>query len=115
MNQLVEGMLAIRSRLAPIDGASRVSDLSAIERDVFTITLHRQLLEVSWKSLQILLVRQHSDGLRTEEIVVPDCEKPHEYRQVAFERGGAEVLVHLMESVQHGSEIIRADGYHCRK
>src|SRR6266852_6271753 len=98
MDQLVEGMLAIRSRLAPIHGTSRVTDLGAIERDVLAVALHRQLLQVSWKSLQILLVRQYSDGLRAEEIVVPDCEKSHEHRQIARKRGGAEVLIHLVES-----------------
>src|SRR5579862_8647753 len=105
MNQLVEGMLAIGSRLAPIDGAGRVSDLCAVEGDVFAVALHRQLLQVGWESLQILLIRQHGDCLRTEEIVVPECEKPHEHWQVAFEWGGAKMLVHLVEAIQHGSEI----------
>ena len=30
MDQLVEGVLPVSSRLAPIDGASRVSDLGAV-------------------------------------------------------------------------------------
>ncbi len=115
MDQLVEGVLAVGSRLAPIDGAGRVSDFRAVERDVFAVALHRQLLQIGWKSLQILLVGQHGDGLRAEEIVVPDAEQAHEHRQVALERRGAEMLVHLVEAVQHGSEIIRADGQHRRK
>src|SRR4030095_12941546 len=72
MDQLVEGMLAVSSRLTPVDGASRVGHLSPIERDVFAVALHRQLLQISWKSLQVLLVRQHGHCLGTEEVVVPD-------------------------------------------
>src|SRR5439155_20577858 len=39
MDQLVEGVLAVGSRLAPVDGASRVGDLGPIERDVFAVAL----------------------------------------------------------------------------
>src|ERR1700692_4603831 len=97
MNQLVEGVLAIRSRLAPIDGAGRVSDLGAVKCDVFAVALHRQLLQIGWKSLQVLLVRQHGDRLGAEEIVVPECEETHEDGQVLFERGSPKMLVHLVE------------------
>src|SRR5205823_10605518 len=96
----------------PVDGAGRVGDLGPIERDVFAVALHRQLLQIGWKSLQVLLVRQHGNRLGTEEVVVPDAKEAHEYRQVTLERGGAEVLVHLVEAVQQSSEIIRADGQH---
>ena len=82
---------------------------------MFAVALHRQLLQIGRESLQVLLVGQHGDRLRAEEIVVPEREKTHEHRQVAFERGGAEVLVHLVEAVEHGAEIIRADGQHRRK
>src|SRR5438132_928048 len=41
VNQLIEGMLTIRSRLAPINRAGIVGDFVTIERDVFAIALHR--------------------------------------------------------------------------
>ena len=96
-------------------GPVGVSDLGPLERDVLAVALHRQLLEIGRESLQVLLVRQHGDRLGAEEIVVPDAQKAHEHRQVALERRGAEVLVHLVEAVEHGAEIVRADGQHGRK
>ena len=84
-------------------------------RDVLAVALHGQLLQVGRESLQVLLVRQHRDRLGAEEIVVPDAQQAHEHRQVALERRGAEMLVHLVEAVEHGAEILRADGQHGRK
>jgi hypothetical protein len=57
MNQLVERMLAVGAGLAPVDRADIVVDSAAIELDVFAVALHRQLLEISGKSLEILFVR----------------------------------------------------------
>ena len=115
MNQLVERVLAVGARLAPVDRAGIVGDFVAIERDVFAVALHRQLLQIGREALQVLLVGQHRNGLGAEEVVVPDRQEPHEHRQVALEGRGAEVLVHLVEAVQHGAEIIRADGQHRRE
>ena len=39
----------------------------------------------------------------------------HEHRQVPLERRGAEVLVHLVEAVEHRAEVLRADGEHGRE
>ena len=112
MNQLVERVLAVSPRLAPIDGTSLVGDLGPIQGDVLSVALHGELLQIGRESLQILLVRQDRHGLGAEEVVVPDGQEAHKHRQVARERGGAEVLVHLMEAVQHGPEVVRADGQH---
>ena len=82
---------------------------------MLAVTLHGELLEIGGKALQILLVGQHGDGLGAEEVVVPDAKQTHQHRQIALERRGAEMLVHLMEAAQHGAEIVRADGQHRRK
>ena len=82
---------------------------------MLAVALHGELLEIGGKALEILLVGQHGDGLGAEEIVVPDREQPHQHRQVALERRGAEMLVHLVEAVEHGAEIVRADGEHGRE
>src|SRR2546429_3476380 len=47
-----------------------------------SVALHRQLLQISRKPLEVLLVRQHRNRLRAEEIGVPDAQKAHEHRQV---------------------------------
>src|SRR5262245_20218614 len=61
MDQLIERMLAIRSRLAPKDRPSIVIDTHAIERYVLAVALHGELLKVGGKPLQILLIGQHGD------------------------------------------------------
>src|SRR5262249_16402206 len=115
MDQLVERVLPVGSWLTPVDGAGIVRHFGPIERDVFAVALHRQLLQVGRESLEILLVRQYRSGLRAEEVVVPDSQETHQHRQVAFERSGAEVLVHLVKTVQHGAEVVGTDGKHFRK
>ena len=82
---------------------------------MLAVALHRQLLQIGGEALQVLLVRQHGHGLGAEEVGVPDGQQPHEHRQVALERRGAEVLVHLVEAVEHGAEVLRADGEHRRQ
>ena len=82
---------------------------------MLAVALHGELLEIGGEALEILLVGQHGHGLGAEEIVVPDGEQAHQHRQVALEGRGAEVLVHLMEAVQHGAEIVRPDGEHGRE
>src|SRR5271165_5991942 len=112
MDQLIEGVLAIGARLSPIDGASVAGNGRSIQPDVLAIALHRQLLQIGGESLQVLLVRQHSGRLRAEKIVVPDSEQAHEYWKIAPERSCPEMRVHLMEAIQHGAEVIRANGQH---
>src|SRR4029453_18187554 len=113
MDQLVKRMLTVGSRLAPIDGTGIVIDFFAIERHMFAVALHRQLLQISRKALEILLIGQDRHGLCAEEIVVPDSQEAHEHRQIALEGSGAEMFVHLMEASQHAGKVIRRDGNHC--
>src|SRR6516165_12060996 len=52
MDQLIERMLAVGTRLSPKDRPGIVIDLRAIERNVLAIALHGELLEVRGKPLQ---------------------------------------------------------------
>src|SRR5271157_2688090 len=108
-------MLAIRSRLPPVDGPSLIGDLRPLEGDVLAIAFHRQLLQVGRKALQILFVGQNRHGLRAEEIVVPETQKPHEHRQIAIKRRGAKVLIHSVKTIEHGTEMFGADRNHGRE
>src|SRR5437867_12826618 len=80
VNKLVKRVLSIRTGLAPVDGAGLIVHTRAVERDGLAVALHRQLLKVSGKPFEILIVRQHGHGLRAEEVVVPYAEQPHERR-----------------------------------
>src|SRR6476660_7525950 len=62
MDQLIERVLTVGSRLAPVHGAGRISNFGAIERNVFAVTLHGQLLKIGRKALQILLVGQYGNS-----------------------------------------------------
>ena len=110
MDQLIERMLTVGPRLAPVDGAGIVIDRRPFERDMFTVALHGQLLQICRKPLQVLLVGQNGNRLCAEEVVVPDGEQSHQHRQVAFERSAAEVFVYLVKAIQHRAEILGADG-----
>ena len=115
MNQLVEGMLAVGSRLAPVNRAGIVVDVGPIDGHMFAVALHRQLLQIGRKPFQVLFVRQDGYGLRSKKIAVPHRQQSHQYRQVALKGGGAEVLVHLVEPIKHGMEVFRSDGQHRRE
>ena len=77
VQKLVEGVLAVRSRLAPVDRPGRDLSAPALPVDVLPVALHRQLLEVSRKTLEILIVRENSDCLGAEKVIVPDRQQPH--------------------------------------
>src|SRR5450755_205671 len=108
-------MLSVGSRLAPIDWPSLVLDLLAVERNVLAVALHCELLKISRKSFEVLLVRQDSDGLRAKEVVVPKPQQTHQHRQISLKRRSTEVLVHLVEAVEHGAEVFGSDRQHGRK
>src|SRR6516165_3843644 len=72
VDQLIERMLAVGAGLTPINGAGVIYDAVAVDGDVFAVTLHRQLLEICGKPLQVLLVREYANGLGAEKVVVPD-------------------------------------------
>src|SRR6185436_14891921 len=115
MDQLIEGMLAVGSVLAPIDRACRASDLRSIKRHSLPITFHDQLLQISGESFEVLLIRQNGYRLSAEEIVVPDVEESHQDRQIPLERRTVKVFVDLLESIQHFAEMIGPDRNHRRK
>src|SRR5690349_12609270 len=108
-------MLTIGTRLTPVYRPGVVVRRRAVERDALAIALHRQLLEIRGKALQVLVVGQDRDGLSAEEIGIPDTQESQQYRQVGLEGRRAEVLVDLVEAVQHGAEMARPDRDHRRE
>src|SRR5262245_30760841 len=100
MDQLVEGVLAVCSRFAEIDWTGFTGYSVSIERHLLPEAFHRQLLQVGGETFHVMLVRQYRNRLRSEEIVVPEGQKTHQDRQVAFERRCPEVFVHLLETAQ---------------
>jgi hypothetical protein len=62
-----------------------------------------------------LVVWQDGYRLRAEEVVVPNGEKAKNYREIPLKWRGAEVFIHLMKSIEHGAEVLRADCEHGRE
>src|SRR5579883_391628 len=106
MDKLIKRMLAVGARFAPVDWARIMLHRLTIKRNGFSIALHRKLLQVCGKTLQILFVGKHCNRLRSEKIVVPDGQHRHQDRQVLFERGSPEMHVHLVKTIQHFAKII---------
>ena len=71
MNQLVERMLAVGAWLAPVDRSGVCSRRVRLPAWLFAVALHRQLLEIGRKALEILVVGQNGNCLSAEEVVVP--------------------------------------------
>ena len=47
---------------------------------MLAVALHGELLQVGGEALEVLLVGQHRDGLRAEEVVVPERQQAHAAR-----------------------------------
>ena len=54
VNELIEGVLTVRSRLTPYNGARVVGDPTSSPRYVFAVRLHVPLLEVGSESMHVL-------------------------------------------------------------
>ena len=115
MDKLVERVLAVSAGLAPVDGPGLVRDNCAIERDVFAIAFHHQLLQVCGETFEILLVRQHRDRLRIEEVAVPYRQYSQEHGKILFEWRAAEVLIHFVKAREQRTEMLVSDGNHGRQ
>src|SRR5690606_5601521 len=73
MYQLIEGMLAICPWLSPDNRSCLVVNTVAIPVHIFAVALHISLLEISRKTVKILVVRQYSMTFSSKEIVVPNA------------------------------------------
>src|SRR5262249_48348816 len=87
----------------------------AVEGHVLPVTLHGQLLQVSGKAFQVLLVRKNGNGLSIEKVRVPNREQSQEHWQILFEWRRAEMLVHFVEAVEQGGEMFRPNRKQGRK
>src|SRR5260370_38065710 len=101
MEELIERMLAVCAGLAPDNRTGLIVHKSSVERDMLAVALHGQLLQIGGEALQILIVRQHGQGLGAEEIFVPDTEQTHQNGEVSLEQTGAEMHVHGGQSAKH--------------
>src|SRR6266481_3027667 len=115
VDELVKRMLPVGSGFAPEDGSRLIIDRSPVKRHMLAVRLHRELLQISRKPLEVLIVGKDADGLRTKKIVVPDSEQTHQNGQVPVERRGAKMFVYRVEAGKHRAEVVRTNRDHRRK
>ncbi|MNH85443.1 hypothetical protein D3C73_378840 [compost metagenome] len=108
MDQLIERMLAVGAWFTPDNRAGLVIYRVAVTVNVFAVRLHVALLEISGKTMHILVVRQDRFGFCAEEIVVPDADQRQQHRQVLLGRRLGKVFVHLMRTAQQLLEVFKA-------
>ena len=95
VDELVEGVLAVRARLAPDHRAGAPRARLAL---ACVTLLPLDSMSPCWKyageAVQVLVVGQDGVRLGAEEVVVPHAQHAQHDRQVLLQRRRAEVLVH---------------------
>lgn len=72
MNQLEKGMLSIGSWLTKKNNTGLIGDKVGVFGNRLTVRFHRQLLEISWESVHVLVKWSNQLCLCLVEVVVPD-------------------------------------------
>src|SRR2546430_7584286 len=111
MQKLEKGMLRVGTRFAEQNGACCVVDIFAIAGDCLSVGLHGELLEVSRKTVHVLVVWSDKVSLSTEKVGVPDTQQAANDGNVFLQRCLLEVLVHRMAAGKELMEVLPANVY----
>ena len=110
MNQLIECVLSVGSRLTPDDGTgSVVVDGPAVAVNALAVTFHVALLEVGGKAVEVLVVGENGVAFGSVKVVIPDADESHENGDVLREGSGSEVFVHAVGTGQEFFEGVGSD------
>lgn len=109
VDQLVESVLAVRTRFAPEDRTGLVVHALRVAVDGFAVRFHVGLLEVGGEAVQVLVVREHGVAGSAEEVVVPNADEGEDHRHVLVGRGGLEVLIHFVGALVELHVVFEAD------
>ena len=109
VDQLVECMLSIGARLSPDNWPSAVSHPGATPGHILPIALHVSLLEVSCKSVKVLVIGKQSMRLRAIEVAIPDTQQSKDNRDVALKRSSLEMVVHPVSSGQQVFKVVKSN------
>lgn len=82
VDQLIEGVLTICSRLTPNNWSGAVVHLLTGFGYKFAVALHVALLEVSCESVQVLIVWQQCVGLSSIKIGIPNAQQSQDDRSL---------------------------------
>ncbi|SKZ30717.1 Uncharacterised protein [Mycobacteroides abscessus subsp. abscessus] len=115
VEQLVEGVLAVGTRLAPEDLAGVGGHVLAVGLDRLTVGLHRQLLQVRGEACHVVRIGEHHPRLCVPEVRVPESDQCQQYGRVALQRLSTEMSVDGVESAEEFGEAFLADRRHHRE
>ena len=110
VDELVEGMLAIGARLAPEYLAGLGGDGRPIPARRLTVGLHRELLQVCGKAMQVLVIGQDGMALGTPKVDIPHVDESHEGDDVLLERCLTEVAIYVVEALEELREALGTKG-----
>ena len=109
VDQLIERVLTVGTRLTPDNRAGLVIHRLTVAIHILTVGLHVALLEVSRKTVHVLIVWQNRFSFSAIEIVVPQANQRQQYRQVVRQLCFGEVTIHRMRAGQQLLEIIKTN------
>ena len=110
VDQLVKSVLTVGAGLSPDDGTGLVIHWLTVAVNAFSVGFHITLLEVSWETVEVLLVVQNGFGLCTDKVSVPDADEVKLSRDVLFQRSVEDVLIHTVHPIKELNEMIIPDG-----
>ena len=109
MQQLVERVLAVRTRLAENHGARTVRHGQAVMADALAVRLHVGLLQVGGQPVQVLVVGQDGVNADALDVAIPDADEGKQHGHVAREGRLGEVPVHRVTAGQQLAEAVGPD------
>ena len=115
VEQLVEGVLPVRARLAPHDRAGVAVDRRAVELDALAVRLHVELLQVGREARQLLRVRQDRLRLASEHGGVQGADHARARSGRCSQVAPTRSAVDDVEAVQELAELLRTDVDHQRQ
>ena len=109
VDELVEGVLAVRTRFAPEDRTRLVVHALGIAVNGLAVGFHVGLLEVGGEAVEVLVVREHRIAGSAEEVVVPNADEGEDNGQVLVSRSGLEMLIHFVCALVELHVVFEAD------
>ena len=111
VDQLVKGVLTVRTRFTPQDGARLERDGIAIQIDGFPVRFHITLLKVRSETVHVLIVGENSEGFGTKKVIVPNADHGQgQWQILARIRFRQKVLVHGVRTRVHFHPIVKPNG-----
>src|SRR5271154_7632877 len=98
-------MLCICGWFSEEDCSSSILHVLSRFRHRLSIRLHRELLEVGWESVHVLIERCNKMCLCTKEVGIPDAEETSNNWDVLVKRGCEEMFVHGVGACEELVEI----------